>query len=267
MSASLTFDAANLARGWLSVLQAAGTDPKDPGPFYRSVHVEFYAGGVRLTATDRRILLTAWVPRLDHEDDPPPHLDEDPVAATVALDLAQRGKGLFRYAYPLAVDPDRHDPLPVVLTVEKAQDEAQGQLPFEDFEGELVVFDLPGMERLRLRVFGGTYPNWRGQFAQHSRKRTTAIALATDALQRLAVLGDWNGGPLTWEFGGINAVARVAIGDGPVIVEGLVMPDRWEPKLDDMTAATVEEAMDEGLRRAVDEAFGDDAGDGGDGSE
>lgn len=256
MSALLTFDAADLARGWLSVLQAASTDRKEPGPFYRSLHVEFHPVGVRLTATDRKVLLTAWVPVLDHEDDPAPTFDEAPTSTLVALDYGQRAKGLLKYAYPLT----RAESLPIDLSVEKAEDEAQGQFAFQDYEGELLVLDLPGMERVRLRVFEGTYPDWRPLMAQHSRKRTTAIALATDVLKRLAVLGDWNTGPLTWEFGGINKVARVAIGDGPVVIEGLVMPALWEPKMDEMTVAAVEGAMDDALRKAVDDAFGENEG-------
>lgn len=246
----LRFDAALLARGWLSVQQAAGTDPK--GRFYRAVNVEFYEAGVRLTATDTEVLLTAWVPRLDHEEDTPPALEQLPRAAVTALDHGQRAKGMFRYAYPLAVDEDLMDPLTIEVSLEKSENETQGQLPFEDLEGELLVFDLPGMERQRLAVDGAAMPNWRSLLTGHSRKRTTAISLAPPIIKRLAELGNWNVGALVWEFGGINGAARLGIGEGPVTVEGLVMPVRWEPLIEDEQRAEVEAAMDDGLAQDPD---------------
>lgn len=256
MSEVLTFNAALFGAAWLSVLQGASTDPKD-WPFYRSVAVDFYDRGIRLTASDHTVLLTAWIPVLGEEEERPLPLLTVPRQTTVALDFAQRAAALSKYAYKLAIDPDRHEPLPIHVSIEDAEAETMGQLPFDDFEGELLVIDLPGMERLRLRVYGGRFPEWRSILSNFSRKRMTGTTLAPDVLKRLGTLGDWNPGDITLESGGLNAAIRVTIGHDPLLIEGIVMPVRWEPIIQEATVVEVEDAMDTALRDAVDEVFGD----------
>ena len=56
----MRFDAPTLAHAWLAVAQASSTD-KDMPYLYRSVTVEEHPNGVRLLATDRFVLLAAWV--------------------------------------------------------------------------------------------------------------------------------------------------------------------------------------------------------------
>lgn len=262
MSDPLVFDAQHFTRAWLSVFQAAGTDAKD-SQFYRAIHVELHHHGVRLTATNRVLLLTTWVPALGEEDTDAPDIDAAPRSAIVAQDTGKRGVGLCKYVLPLSVADDRIEPLEMTVSVELAEDEAgQGQLPFDDIEGELFVIDVTGMERIRLQLHGGAYPNWRPLLGAFVRRRMTGIALDPDVLARLAALKDWNSGPMVLESSGHNKAARVSIGDGPVRIEGLVMPVKWSPKLDEEPAA----AMSEGLRRAVDDIFEPGPGDEDDGA-
>lgn len=242
MTEPLVFDAALLAQGWLSIFQTTSTDAKDP-QFYRTIHVEFHPDGVRLTATDRVTILTTWVPRRDKQQAPPPDIDAAPIATAVAFDQGKRAYGLLKYALPMALDEDRMEPLPVSLSIEDAQKEGAGQLPFEEMRGNLLVFDLPGIERTRLPISEVGFPDWRPLMARFERKSTTALALAPCVIKKLAVLGDWNSGPLVCEMSGLNRVVRVTIGEGPVQIEGRVMPARWTPDVDEELSAAVEDAF------------------------
>lgn len=245
MTDPLVFDAAHLAQGWLSVFQSTSTDPKDP-QFYRTIHVEFHPDGVRLTACDRVTILTAWVPRRDKQQAPPPDIDQAPDATVVAIDAGKRAYGLLKYAYPMATDEDRMEPLPVSLSIEDAMKEGGGQLPFEELAGNLLVFDLPGVERTRLPISEMGFPDWRPLMERFERKSTTALALAPCVIKKLAVLGTWNSGPLVCEMSGLNKVVRVTIGEGPVQIEGRVMPISWTPDVDAELSAAVEDAFNQG---------------------
>mgnify|MGYP002132855720 CR=1 FL=1 len=65
----MKFDVPNLARGWLSVAQASAND-KDLPTLHRTIALEVFPNGLRLVATDRYILLSAWVPDLGDTDEP-----------------------------------------------------------------------------------------------------------------------------------------------------------------------------------------------------
>ena len=59
----MRFDAPTFARAWLCVRQATATKD-DAAVLSKTVAVEEFDHGTRLVATDRYMLLTAWVPRL-----------------------------------------------------------------------------------------------------------------------------------------------------------------------------------------------------------
>ena len=96
----LRFDAATLALAWLSVAQASGSDANLP-TLDRTVALELYPDGVRLLATDRYVLLTAWVPTVSARDEEAPHVSELPTRTVVTQDADRRGKGLLEYALKL----------------------------------------------------------------------------------------------------------------------------------------------------------------------
>jgi hypothetical protein len=93
---SLTFDAALLARAWLSVALASGNDDKLP-VLYRTVAVEEFDHGARLVATDGYVLLRCWVPATESDLAEEPGLDVAPDRTVVAFDPHGRAKGLLAF--------------------------------------------------------------------------------------------------------------------------------------------------------------------------
>lgn len=226
---SQMFDAATLARGWLSVA-IASADDRDRPALRRTVYIELYPEGVRLTATDSYVLLTTFVPNLGHEgfDVDVPDIDEAPVHVAVAIDEHGRGRGLLGHLLGLAGAADKKDaPMPEVRlslgVMEAADDEARPT--FDGFAVPWVVLEHPDHERVKLRTYEGDFPTYRGLIAQHKRKRTDVVALNPDIIGRLAKLGKYHPyAPLEWCFGGADKVAALRIGDHHPMISGLVMP-------------------------------------------
>ena len=183
------YDGPALARAWLSVAQAAA--PKgDVAQLARTVAIEQYPHGVRLVATDRYVLLTAWVPNLAHHYEPEPPLDEAPDRTVVAHDPDNRAKGLLAYALSLAKRDGDDEPVPGDLEVELRFDvrmpEAIAANTLEGLEPTYVVLDVPDVERVYLPVVETSYPSWRALVAGFAPVATSAIALNPELVERLA---------------------------------------------------------------------------------
>lgn len=238
----MRFDAPTLARAWLSVSQASGTD-KDQVVLDRTIAVEEFPAGVRLVATDRFMLLTAWVPDLDAKFRREPTLDEAPDRTVITKDVDGRGKSLLGYVLQLA-RRDELDELPdgtleirVDFDVRLPAGENADQ-PLEGLEPTYTVLSVPDVEKVYLPVVDADYPLWRGLILDHHPQDTKSIALGLERLGNLSKLGKWNIGPLIWTFGGTDGVAMVDLAGSDPHVTGLVMPVRWllpgeEPNADD----------------------------------
>lgn len=227
------FDAPTLARAWLSVAQASG--PKGDVPaFARTIAIEEHLDGIRLVATDRYVLLTAWVPTLDDPYAPEPELDEAPDRTVIAHDPDGRGRSLLGYALSLVKRDGDDDPVPGDLEIELRFDVrlpagTGGDAPTLDgLEPTYVVLDVPDVERVYLPVIEASYPSWRALTTGFSPVTTHAIALNPELLERLAKLRRWHkSAPLVWTFGGPERVAAIELGGSEPHVSGLVMPMRW----------------------------------------
>lgn len=222
----MIFDARDLARGWLSVALASADDDERPA-LHRTVSIESYPTGVRLTATDSYILLSSWVHAIDHAGEPEPGPDESPAITGVAIDLHGRGKGFLSHVWKLARDEDA--PLVEVrLSLGVTELDDPNRPTLDGIEAEYVVLEHPDNERIKLRAYEGEYPQWRKVVASFTEKRTSAVALNPEMIGRLAKLGKLHPGcPLLWHFGGENRAARLEIQSEPY-VSGLVMPVRWD---------------------------------------
>lgn len=229
----MRFDAPTLALAWLSVAQASGSDKTEP-TLDRTVAVEAHPGGVRLVATDRYVLLTAWVPALDRGADAP-SLDEAPDRVVVTQDADARGKGLLSYLIKLAhLGKDEEVPygalavdLDFDVRLPAGVDQDQ---PLEGLEPTYAVLDVPDTERVYLPIIVSDYPDWRRLLDDFTPQTTDRIALPLERLHRLGALRKWCPGPLRWTFGGEASVARVALdgySDRDPSIEGLVMPSKW----------------------------------------
>lgn len=230
----MRFDAPALALAWLSVAQASGTDSLAP-TLDRTVAVETFPNGIRLVATDRYVLLTAWVPTIDGNGEPPT-LDEVPDRTVITQDTDGRGRGLLAYALKLA-KWRRKDEKPygdVVVELEfdvRLPVGADADQPLEGLEPTYAVLTVPDVERVNLPIIVSDYPSWRVLLDDFTSVSTSRIRLPLERLHRLGQLGKWNDGPLVWTFGGPDKVARVGC-HGPEerdpVLDGLVIPVRWQ---------------------------------------
>lgn len=232
----MRFHARQLATAWLTVATASAP-AKDVPLLARTVSVELYAGGARLTATDRVAILTGWVPAVDDAYEPEPDLDEAPILRAVLADVDHRAAGLMGYARQLtADDKDLGDSgLDLRLTIGLDRpDLDEGRFP--GMETRYAVLELPDTERVWLPIVDGDFPEWRALLASFTARRTNAVAFSGElVLGRLAKVAKLLGGPVRVMFGGTDKAARIEA-DSPALelgVVGLVMPTRVEwPELE-----------------------------------
>lgn len=236
----MRLDAPTLARAWLSVAQAsAGKD--DNAGLNRTVALEEYPTGLRLVATDRYVLLTAWVPDLAARFPREPGLDEAPDRTVIAHDGDGRGKGLLGYVLQLARRDELDDQPEGTLELGIDFDvrlPAGADVTLEGLEPTYVTLTVPDVERVYLGVVETRYPEWRGLVLDHQPQDTKAIALSPELVDRVAKVRRWSDGPLVVTFGGSERVAAVDYPESDPHVTGLLMPRRWvlpgeEPEADD----------------------------------
>lgn len=231
----MRFDAPVFAKAWLAVALASSSD-KQLTTLHRTVAVEVYDTGVRLLATDRYVLLTAWVPDLDTTNDSAPDVDDAPIRTIVAADTDSRGKSLLGYALKLwhrivessgFPPPGEEFEVNVEFDQRMPGDAAAGT--FEGMESRYVVLDVPDTERVWLPVVEADYPDWRPFVHEHTPETTKTIYLSPERLGRLGQLMKYVTGPIAWTFGGPQRPALVRAGEDEdgFEVEGVVMPTRW----------------------------------------
>lgn len=229
----LTFDGAELARGWLSVALAASKDKARP-VLNRTVHVEVFAEGVRLISTDSYILLRSWVTTL-YSDAPEPGLDEAPEYRVIAHDPHGRGKNLLWHLLNLGRGEEAETIEVDLIVGDTERDDTNAQAAFEGMAKEWVTIAVPDKERLKLPTVEGEFPDWRPLDAAFLAESTEGVALAPEVIKRLADLERTAGTTsLVWMFGGPQRAARVTLPGIFPIITGLVMPQRGDwGKLDD----------------------------------
>ncbi len=222
----MMYDAAVLARGWLSVALASAKDNDRP-VLDRTVHIEQHPGGLRLVATDSYMLLHTFVPGIDHELDPAPGIDEVPISSATARDPYGRARGFLAHVLRLASGEDA-DPIEIRVRLNVIA-EATAQASFAGMEAHHVVVEQPDVERLVLDVVDGPYPVWRPLLADVHPVPTERVALSPDIVGRLARVAKVQ--PLArigWTFAGEQKAARVDLIDSDPYVDGIVMPCRWD---------------------------------------
>lgn len=236
MTAALTptdtvYDAALLARGWLSVAVASAKDDARPA-LNRTVAVEAFPTGVRLIATDGFLLLRSWVPNWAAGDlEPEPALDELPIATAVVPDPHGRAAGLLAHALKLAADAGELGPRLKVRLRLGVTDTTPGTL--EGLEATLAVLELDDQagdtERLAVATFDGEFVNWRPMTFATVPAPADAIVLNPDIVARLGKLGKLlPSSLLAFRWSGPDRAATVTLTGAEPSVEGLVMPVRWD---------------------------------------
>lgn len=228
---TLTFDAGILARGWLSAFLASGSDTEGVPIICQTLNLEVFGEqGVRFTATDRYMLLTAWVPTLaTNSEAAEPSLDESPDLSLTFRDHDGRAKGLLTYLLKLAKRAAKDDlPMPTVeLRLGVHADE--GNAPsFPGMEREQVALDYPGSESVRCDLVEGNYPDFRAILLSHKPTRADHVVLNPDLLGRIAAIGKLYGSHLRFTHGGTGKMVALApvVEDMPPILRGGLMPVR-----------------------------------------
>lgn len=246
----MEFDAGCLAPAWLSVAVASSKDGSRPA-LDRTVCLEQFETGMRITATDSYMLLTAWVPELDHDVDEAADLDEAPVATATAIDRHGRARGLLGHALGLAAEAAKNETGEQIVMqvrlgwVDQVADEDRSS--FAGMDPSFVVLELPGRERVKLQVFEGPFPSWRSILTGFKAQRTGAIALSPERTEQLAKLAKRQSSlaAMRFEMGGASKGVRVTVSE--TTIEGLVMPLRWDfdldaPRVDDDPAPAGDDA-------------------------
>lgn len=227
----MRFDGPSLAHAWLAVAQASGQDKNIP-TLYRAVAIEEYVAGVRLVATDRWVLLTAWVPDLDsYYGSGGPMLDEAPDRVVVAADPDGRGRSLLGYVCSLANRIAEDDYVPGQLEISIDFDVrlpvgAGQDATLEGLEPTYTVLNVPDTEKVHLPVVEATYPEWRSIIMGFTAERTSELGLNPEVLERLAKVRKHAAGPLVWRFGGADHAALIEYRESDPHVSGVVMPTK-----------------------------------------
>lgn len=243
---TMKFDSHEFATAWLSVALAS-SDDADRAQLYRTVCVERFAHGVRLVATDSYLILRAWVPAEGNELEREPDLGDAPLTTAVVIDPDRRGQKLLKYALQLWARADKADTaggraeypttigldLGVVFSEPDPDDEdgPLGQSSFVGMEARYAVLDLPDTERVKLPLYEGVFPSWRGLFAGGDGGGELAnVALAPTMMERLGKLGALHPGDalIGCSFRGDNLPVHVRVVNGEPYVEGVAMPCRWD---------------------------------------
>lgn len=231
----MKFDAPTLCRGWLAVAQASCAD-KEAIILHKTVAIEVYPTGLRLTATDRFVLLTAWIPDLEHDTRGEPRIEEAPDRTVVVQDADGRGKGLL--AYVLALVARKENELSEALAWGQMQASIlfdvrmpDGTFPdadvaLEGMEPTYAVIDIPDTERVYLPVIESVYPDWRRLRGDHQAEKTDTIMLHPERLGPVSKAGRWAEGGVLWTFGGEERTALIEWPDSTPHLVGAVMPMR-----------------------------------------
>lgn len=242
----MKFDGPTLAHAWLAVYAAASTKKDGPGQLFKTIAIEEHTTGVRLVATDTFMLLTAWVPDLDHHHGSGPEFGEMPERVIVASDADGRGKGLMGYVCSLANRIDENDYAPGQVSLSLDFDvrlpagRPGSQETLEGMEPTFVVLNVPDVEKVFLEIVPTTYPEWRPVVGEHHPDLTASIALNPEVVERLAAVRKHAAGALCWSYGGKEKAALVEFAESDPFVHGAVMPAR-DPEAESRKAAVIDE--------------------------
>jgi hypothetical protein len=228
---SYEFSAENFCRAWLSVFTATADDDARP-IMHRTIAMEMWPQGIRLTACDSYMIWTSFVPSFGRDIDDAPAFGElpDEEQIVVACDEDHRTRDLLKFAFKTVTAKDAPPQHLKVSFGPAPLDDGQ----FPGTEREQVAFsfpaDAPVGERVVLRAVEGHYPEWRSLMVA-SPKSTKEIRLNSELLTRVASVKRYYGDTMHFTFSGAQKavmVEPVRPAEGPIgpSLLGAVMPIR-----------------------------------------
>lgn len=225
----MRLDGPTFARALLAVSAAMSTDKNLP--WYKAFAIEVHDTGIRLYATDRSLLLTAWVPEEEHHYDSAPDFEQAPDRVVVASDADGRGRGLAGYVLSLAnrldCKPEDYTPGQISLRLDfdvriPAGSRPVAQDALEGMEPTYVTLTVPDVEKVYLEAVPVTYPDWRNIVAGHHAGRASELRLNPETVERLAKVRKHAAGTLVLSLGGKGKPALVAFNDSDPFVHGVI---------------------------------------------
>ena len=238
----MRFDGPTFARAWLAVAQAAHHDP-DIWQLYRTVSIEEYAQGVRLIATNTRLLVTAWVPALEHTtnddpgDAPPPTLPEAPAYVATVRDVDHRGQGLLKYAIKLLSTHDKAIrsrvglvPLDLHFDVERPEPAEGDDVTFEGMGRRYSALELPDAERVYLERIDdmAPFPSWRDIVLRRDASPADTLRLNPEILEKVSRIGSLANAAMLWTLNGATGLVGLDFEAKRPIVSGVFVPMKPE---------------------------------------
>lgn len=228
----MRFDGPMLARAWLSVAAAANQKDKILAQLYKAVTIEEFPDGVRLVATDRSVLLTAWVPDLDsYYDGEAPDRGTLPDRVTIAADVDGRARSMLGHILSLGNRIDENEYVPGQVRVDIEFDvrvpagTGGAQPVLEGMDPTYVVLSSPDVEKVYVQtVEGGRGVDWRTALGSHAGAATSVARYDPELLERLCKVRSHAGGPLQLSLGGNRGTTRVHFVNSDPMVHGLLMP-------------------------------------------
>ncbi len=216
----MRFDARTFARAWLAVSLASSSDADRPA-LCRAVHVEEFDEGIRLVATDAFLLLHTWVPALDVDALGEPSYDAAPRRTFTALDVDKRANDMCRHWLRTAGDDDER--VEIAFGERTVPGVRQGM--FDGLETRSAVLEMPGVERLILRIYEGEWPAWRSVIPCRFRGLDAPVLVFPDLLARLGKLGSlFKTYPVSFMFDGPKGAIRLRLDAGDHVIEGVMSP-------------------------------------------
>lgn len=168
-----------VSRAFLAVQQAAEHTDDDRPMLYRAVQIEvFDTHGVRLTATNSYWVAQCWVPERGEFGDNAPEFYEVADATVTVIDDEWRLRDLLRHVAKATKKAEAPDIDVVVDHEHRIVEPAQPCLD-PSLEPRRCRVEIPGRERVNVRVWEGDWVNWRPIWQDFHRDEPTGTASRT----------------------------------------------------------------------------------------
>jgi hypothetical protein len=212
------------ARAWLTARLCSGSDADRP-QLFKTVCVEEFREGLRLSATNQALLVWVWAPFGSF--DAAPAVDASPDERWVVCDPDDRVRNLMRYAAKTLKDEDKAPPA-AEMTLRRRPPEGRrgdallgGGLVPDDFAVEFAGWQT---ETVQTAVYQGDFPRWAPMFAGLNHSNGDGVHVGPDLLSAVAQIGLIWGSPVELRSTGVNQPILLGFPGADTEIGGLFAP-------------------------------------------